>query len=291
MAITFIGPASTTTGSPIVLSHPPTAQVDDLMIVGVNASTVTTITPPAGWTDFAGNPYSGIGHFLRLYYRFWQTGDPASWSWGNPGGNNPGFLITYREVDSTSPFDAGPVSLLDSIADANHFAPNITTTVVDTVLVTVHGMSGSNTQANVAAGQTERVDVVDVRAFLVGDEPRPIAGGTGLRQATTPLEPTSLSVGISTALRPIIPLPEEDGFEIPTEDVGHGVSMIAREAFATPLGVPASGGGGVTGEFRMRAFDTTLGRIVYWTSSTIDTAGVDYTGPGPLTDVVISQRC
>lgn len=41
--------------------------------------------------------------------------------------------------------------------------------------------------------------------------------------------------------------------------------------------------------YRMRARDTTLGRTVYWTSSVIDGAGDDYTGPGPLTDIVVSE--
>jgi hypothetical protein len=39
----------------------------------------------------------------------------------------------------------------------------------------------------------------------------------------------------------------------------------------------------------MRANDTTLGFPVYWNSTNIDTAGADYAGPGPLTDVVVSD--
>jgi hypothetical protein len=41
--------------------------------------------------------------------------------------------------------------------------------------------------------------------------------------------------------------------------------------------------------YRMRAFDQTLGRIVFWPSDTIDTSGTDYTGPGPLIRVVIQD--
>jgi hypothetical protein len=37
----------------------------------------------------------------------------------------------------------------------------------------------------------------------------------------------------------------------------------------------------------MRARDTSLGRYVYWTSFEIDTDASEYTGPGPVTDVVI----
>jgi hypothetical protein len=38
---------------------------------------------------------------------------------------------------------------------------------------------------------------------------------------------------------------------------------------------------------RMRARDGTLGRTVFWNSDEIDEAGDFYTGPGPLTDVVV----
>lgn len=40
--------------------------------------------------------------------------------------------------------------------------------------------------------------------------------------------------------------------------------------------------------YRMRATDTTLAREVYWRSQLIDEFGNDYTGPGPLTSVVVS---
>lgn len=42
--------------------------------------------------------------------------------------------------------------------------------------------------------------------------------------------------------------------------------------------------------YRMRGFDTTLTRLVFWTATIIDTGGAQYTGPGPLTDVVIQDE-
>jgi hypothetical protein len=47
----------------------------------------------------------------------------------------------------------------------------------------------------------------------------------------------------------------------------------------------AVGGAGVT--YRMRGYDTTLGRHVYWNADTVDTGGTSYGGPGPLTDIVL----
>jgi hypothetical protein len=41
--------------------------------------------------------------------------------------------------------------------------------------------------------------------------------------------------------------------------------------------------------YRMRAFDTTLATFVYWDALEIDVGGLRYTGPGPLTNVVVSN--
>ena len=53
-----------------------------------------------------------------------------------------------------------------------------------------------------------------------------------------------------------------------------------------------SGGGGSEPQFyRMRGFDQTLARDVYWESDEIDTDFSDYTGPGPVVEiVVVTQR-
>lgn len=41
--------------------------------------------------------------------------------------------------------------------------------------------------------------------------------------------------------------------------------------------------------YRMRALDTTLALMVYWTSSEVDASGTAYTGPGPLQDIVVQN--
>ena len=60
------------------------------------------------------------------------------------------------------------------------------------------------------------------------------------------------------------------------------------------LAVPITTEGVVTGpvggvSYRMRANDTTLLRVVYWTTSFVDSTGAGYTGPGPLTDIVVAN--
>jgi len=49
-----------------------------------------------------------------------------------------------------------------------------------------------------------------------------------------------------------------------------------------PISAPTGGD-----TYRMRAFDSGLGRIVYWNSEVIDDTGGDYAGPGPLVDIVV----
>lgn len=41
--------------------------------------------------------------------------------------------------------------------------------------------------------------------------------------------------------------------------------------------------------YKMRGFDVTLGRSVYWGTAAEDATGAEYTGPGPLTEIVVSH--
>lgn len=49
------------------------------------------------------------------------------------------------------------------------------------------------------------------------------------------------------------------------------------------------GGGGSSVTYRMRGYDGTLARLVFWTAESIDDTGAEYTGPGPLTDIVVQM--
>jgi hypothetical protein len=41
------------------------------------------------------------------------------------------------------------------------------------------------------------------------------------------------------------------------------------------------------GAYRMRGYDSTLARYVYWDSISIDELGAAYDGPGPVIDIVV----
>lgn len=65
--------------------------------------------------------------------------------------------------------------------------------------------------------------------------------------------------------------------------------VVASSLLTTPVAVEAvrvvEGESGVA--YRMRGYDTTLGREVFWSSLGIDSMGSGYGGPGPLVDIVV----
>jgi len=49
------------------------------------------------------------------------------------------------------------------------------------------------------------------------------------------------------------------------------------------------GGSGPSSQYRMRGYDTTLAQTVYWTATIVDSAAAQYSGPGPVNDIVVSK--
>jgi hypothetical protein len=61
--------------------------------------------------------------------------------------------------------------------------------------------------------------------------------------------------------------------------------QVSSTSSAAISGSTIGSGGSLV--YRMRGYDTTLGYNVYWLAVTIDTAGSQYTGPGPLSNIVV----
>jgi hypothetical protein len=70
---------------------------------------------------------------------------------------------------------------------------------------------------------------------------------------------------------------------------GSGAGGAFNYFAASVTGEVGSGGGGGSLTYRMRGNDTTLASIVYWGSTTVDSAASDYGGPGPVTDIVVHK--
>lgn len=50
------------------------------------------------------------------------------------------------------------------------------------------------------------------------------------------------------------------------------------------------GSGGASDTYYMRARDTTLAVLVFWTATFLDATGTAYSGPGPLTNITLIRK-
>lgn len=73
------------------------------------------------------------------------------------------------------------------------------------------------------------------------------------------------------------------------QEPGPGLSSSSLVLVLDPQAVRISSGTVAAG-YRMRAYDATLGRDVFWSSAGIDSSGSGYGGPGPLSDIVVHMR-
>ena len=115
-------------------------------------------------------------------------------------------ITALHGVDNTTTVNVNASAA--SAAGLSHNAPSITTTVANTMLLTVHAMASSTTWTP-PTGMTELVDLATNTApdaagvsFTVSRELRPTAGATGARTATANAGATAALGGTYTvALR------------------------------------------------------------------------------------------
>ena len=72
---------------------------------------------------------------------------------------------------------------------------------------------------------------------------------------------------------------------VPGEDATTGGFVKGPKGFNN-IPIPISGGGEAV-SYIMRGYDQTLLTLVFWTSLELDGSAADYTGPGPVVDVVL----
>jgi hypothetical protein len=80
-------------------------------------------------------------------------------------------------------------------------------------------------------------------------------------------------------------MPTFDAITLPLPGLPTGLGNWARNGIESPL----PGGSGLGIVYRMRAYDNTLAVPVYWNATVIDAIGTQYSGPGPLVDIVVSN--
>jgi RHS repeat-associated protein len=140
------------------ISTPSGAQPNDVMIaaVGFNNSSAA-VTPPSGWTLVRRiNNASTTSNALAVYRRTAVAGEPASHIFIIAGG---AFLVggiqAFSGVDTANPVD---VENGQSTPSATiHDTPSVTTSTANTMLVTAHTYTSSNTWTP-QSGLTEAFD-------------------------------------------------------------------------------------------------------------------------------------
>lgn len=146
----------------------------DLMLatIAVRPSTVAINAPP-GWTAQPRiDQPAGNSSGQQLFYRVAGAAEPASYTWTFSAGSTgaAGGIVSYSGVDTVAPFDAFAGNVTPS--GASHTANGVTTSVLNTMLISTHSFSSAETWTS-PAGMTERVDVASLVA--------PNAGGISLQ--------------------------------------------------------------------------------------------------------------
>ena len=256
------GPA---TGNELTINLPAGTTEGNVMIASVTARPATiAITPPAGWTlirqTIQPNAESSI---LATYYKMAGASEPAIYSFGLTSlgfTGAAGGIASFSGVNTASlPYDDEAGTATPS--DTTHTAPDVTTTLADGMLVTIHEFTSSMAWTP-PPGMTEAVNISSLLpnnaagiSMTINYEARPTAGATGTRSATVT---GNADVGAtqSVSLLPI-PIPPPlayyrmdeiswDGTADEVEDfsgnANHGVAVDGISTNSSSPAIPGSPG-------------------------------------------------
>jgi len=297
--------AGSWTGATTQINKPPGTIDGDFMIAHIPMGNQTGITPPSpAWTHIPGSPYIG-GPINSAWMTKTASGEPSNYTWtlsGTTPFSRSGAISTWRGSDGIAPVVVEDQTLTIGPNGGLFNMNGVTTTSANTVLLAMLSISeGPCTTSGFSvtnpAGLFSRYELVDSGLVLpllynmwgAWDNDFFPAGPTGGYQFIyrCAKDTTCMFVALADGTPPP-PTGEDAYLSDPGETVVGSAAPLAADAVYTnirPETATAPSGVG----YRMRGFDTTLGRQVYWLSPVIDTPGSDYTGPGPLTGIVVSD--
>jgi hypothetical protein len=239
--------------SSITINKPAGTILNDVMIasIGFSPNTLAITTPPAGWTlvNRVDNTNANANS-LAVYRLAAGAAEPASYTWTfSAAGYLAGGILTFSGVDTTTPVDVenGNCTQQGSCATAtlSHATPSVTTTVINTMLVTSYTYSSAGTWA--PTGMTEAVDVQHGNQSLgVNYVLQAAAGATGNKTANAS---TQADVGNAhiLALRPAGSVPTPGSFNAFETSTAAGAitgvikTKIAGSVFSLDVVAIASG--------------------------------------------------
>lgn len=174
----------------LVIGRPAGVVSGDVLVAGLAVRPQTAVvTPPAGWTLVRrSDNATGAGSSLLVFQRVATGSEPVSYTWGfSASTGSAGGIAAFTHVDPGTVID---VEAAQTTASAVvHTAPSVTTTVADTMLVTVHAFASSATWTE-PAGMAEAFDIASETLGATGISLsahyvlRPSTGATGTRAAT-----------------------------------------------------------------------------------------------------------
>jgi hypothetical protein len=188
-AVTYVSDASASTpaagATALTITAPATPDTSDLLVAGITVSggSLTTITPPSGWTlvtrKDSGNILTSVG--LATYYKIATASEPVSYQWmlGSGSKKASGGIIRLSGADPTNPIDAAG-SGNSGTSGTTLTAPGVTSTLGNGQVVGFFASSAAATftQQN-GNGMTEQLDQ------------RPTTGGPAIQGVTLASSPST----------------------------------------------------------------------------------------------------
>lgn len=182
----FSGSGTTNT---LTINKPTGTIANDVMVAAIVMRPLSaTVTPPTGWTEI----HQSAGNVPKLitYWKVASGSEPASYQWtiGNSPSNIVGGIVSVVGVRVSGPVD---VAAGQSVAASLAFpTPNITTTVHNDLLLSVHTFATSASWSG-PSGMTEAVDLASLTvpndsgiSIAMFHGAKATAGATGALTAT-----------------------------------------------------------------------------------------------------------
>jgi MSHA biogenesis protein MshQ len=166
-AIYALRPSTTTTiPTSLTIAVPAGTSNGDVMVaaIGWRQDAAITATVPAGWVaQTAVTEATGIPNVQQLYYKIVTGAEPANYTWtfsGNLTGVAGG-IINFTGVDTSNVVNVIGGNGTGATGQINFTANSVNTTVADTMIISAHSFSSSQTMStpNPPVGMMSPVNV------------------------------------------------------------------------------------------------------------------------------------
>ena len=216
MAVAFVAAGTWTAGTTSIAPPLPAGMAaGHLMLLAVHTPN-QAVTTPSGWTQVTSSPVStgtagaAGGTRLTMYYRWWQSGDGAPTVAVTGGTSTQARIFGFSGVDSTTPFDATPVSNIVTPANTTLTFSSITTTTANAMIVCMaaRDVDAASTAALSSWTNTNLTSLTERQDQTVTTGPGGgLGGATGFKAtagatgSTTATQTSSIACCLTIALR------------------------------------------------------------------------------------------